>query len=66
MKIQEKRTPSKAHNIPVTNPKDKEFCDLPNKELKTVFQGNAMSYKKSERSFNEISKHMNKMCLTKR
>ena len=36
MKIHEKRTPSKAHNIPVTNPKKKEFCDLPNKEFKIM------------------------------
>lgn len=35
MKIQEKMTQSKAHNFPVTNPEDMEFCDLPNKEFKT-------------------------------
>ena len=37
MKNQENMTSLKDHNnLPVTEPKDMEICDLPDKEFKTV------------------------------
>ena len=50
-------TPPKDYSLLVTDPKDMEICDLPNKEYRIATEGNSMRYKKdTERQFNEIRK----------
>ena len=51
-------TPPKKHNnFPVTNPKDMEICDLPNKEFKiAVLKKFNELQENTEREFNEIRK----------
>lgn len=38
-----------SNNVPVTYPKDKEFCDFPDKEFKISVLQISMSYKKTQK-----------------
>ena len=42
-------TPPKDYSLLVTDPKDMEICDLPNKEYRIATEGNSMSYKKTQK-----------------
>lgn len=48
-------TSTKEHNFPVTNPKQMEICDVPDRVLKTIVLRNLSELQENtEKQFNKI------------